>query len=45
LATLPERRQRVQTQIFRTPAEVRALTCCRLGFHFLGEALWEWLTL
>jgi hypothetical protein len=45
LATLPERRHLEQTQICRTPVEVRALTRWRLGFHFLGEDLWEWLTL
>ena len=35
----------MQAQIFLTPLSVCALTCCRLGFHFLGEDLWEWLTL
>jgi hypothetical protein len=45
LATFPERRQRVQTQICLTPLGVRALTCWRLGFHFFGEDLCEWLTL
>jgi len=45
LATLPERRHLVQTQIWRTPFGVWALTRWRLGFHFFGEALWEWLTL
>ena len=45
LATLPERRHLEQTQICRTPLGVCALTRWRLGFHFLGEALWEWLTL
>ena len=45
MTTLPDRRHRVQTQIWRTPPGVRALTCWRLGLHFLGEALWEWLTL
>jgi hypothetical protein len=45
LATLPERRQREQTQIWRTPFGVWALTRWRLGFHFLGDDLWEWLTL
>jgi len=45
LATLPERKHRVQTQIWRTPLGVWALTRWRLGFHFFGEALWEWLTL
>jgi hypothetical protein len=45
LATLPERRHLEQTQIWRTPFGVCALTRWRLGFHFFGEALWEWLTL
>src|SRR5512137_1444776 len=45
LATLPERRQRVQTQICRLPLAVWALTRWRLGFHFFGDDLWEWLTL
>jgi hypothetical protein len=45
LATLPERRHLEQTQIWRTPLGVCALTRWRLGFHFFGEALWEWLTL
>ncbi len=44
MATLPERRHRVQTQICLTPRGVWALTCCRLGFHFFGADLWEWLT-
>ena len=35
----------MHTQICLTPAGVWAFTCCRLGFHFFGEALWEWLTL
>jgi hypothetical protein len=37
--------QRVQTQILLAPELVSALTCCKFGFHFLLEALWEWLTL
>src|SRR5512139_251518 len=45
LATRPERRHREQTQIWRTPVEVCALTRWRLGFHFFGDDLWEWLTL
>ena len=45
LATRPERRHLEQTQICRTPVEVCALTRWRLGFHFFGEDLWEWLTL
>jgi len=45
LTTLPERRHLVQTLIWRTPFGVWALTRCRLGFHFLGDDLWEWLTL
>jgi len=45
LVTLPERRHLVQTQIWRTPLGVWALTRWRLGFHFFGEDLWEWLTL
>jgi len=45
LATLPVRRHLVHTQIWRTPWGVWALTCWRLGFHFFGEDLWEWLTL
>jgi len=45
LATLPERKHREQTQICRTPFGVWALTRWRLGFHFFGEDLWEWLTL
>jgi tetratricopeptide (TPR) repeat protein len=35
----------VQTQIWRTPFGVWALTRWRLGFHFFGDDLWEWLTL
>ena len=42
--TFPERRQRVQAQTYLFPASVLALTRWRLGFHFFGEALWEWLT-
>ena len=45
LATLPERRHREQTQIWRFPLAVWALTRWRLGFHFFGDDLWEWLTL
>ncbi len=45
MATFPDLRHLEQTQIWRTPDGVWALTCCRLGFHFLGEDLWEWLTL
>lgn len=45
LTTLPDRRHLVHTQICRTPRVVWALTCWRFGFHFLGDALWEWLTL
>lgn len=42
---MPVRMHLVHTQIWRTPEGVCALTCCRLGFHFFGEALWEWLML
>ena len=45
MVTFPDRRHLVHTQICRTPLGVWALTCWRLGFHFLGEDLWEWLTL
>lgn len=45
MTTRPERRHRVQTEIIRTPLSVLALTGCRFGFHFFGEALCEWLTL
>jgi len=34
----------VQAQTYLFPASVLALTRWRFGFHFLGEALWEWLT-
>lgn len=42
---MPDRRHLVHTHIWRTPCGVCALTCWRLGFHFLGDDLWEWLTL
>jgi hypothetical protein len=45
LVTFPERRHLVQTHIRLIPALVFALTCCKFGFHFFFEALWEWLTL
>jgi len=41
----PERRHLVQTHIRLIPELVWALTCCKFGFHFFLEALWEWLTL
>jgi hypothetical protein len=34
----------VQAQTYLFPDSVLALTRWRFGFHFFGEALWEWLT-
>jgi len=34
----------VQAQTYLFPESVLALTRWRFGFHFFGEALWEWLT-
>ena len=43
--TLPLRRQRVQTQTFRTEPSISARTRCRLGDQVLLVTLWAWLML
>ncbi len=41
LVTFPDRRHLVQTHIRLTPDFVLAFVCCKFGFHFFLEALWE----
>src|SRR5258707_9213448 len=45
LTTLPLRRQRVQTRMWRTPPSTLARTRCRLGSQVREVTLCAWLTL